>query len=227
MVLSKAQAIVGGTAPGRSGGFALAEALTSLVIVGLLGVMLIQGVTTGRQVWQRLDTRSAAVEAVEGAQTVLRDRLEQLYAATLYGGAEVRIDMEGGPESVAFLAPPAQALRPAPLNRFQLDLKANQDLVLSSTSDVATSGQPGVTRQVLLTGVRQVDIAYFGPAAPDHSRRWRSSWMDQTLPPELIRIRLDFEPGDPRVWPDLIVRPRTSIDSGCILSSATSHCRGR
>jgi general secretion pathway protein J len=219
--------MAGGTATRGTGGFALVEALTSLVIVGLLGVMLIQGVTTGRQVWQRLDTRSAAIEAVDGAQAVLRDRLDQLYAATLYGGPTVRIDMEGGPESVAFLAPPAQALRPAPLNRFQLDLTPGQDLVLSSTSDVAMSGQPGVTRQVLLTGVRRLDIAYFGPAAPDLARRWRSTWTGQTLPPELIRIRLGFESGDPRVWPDLIVRPRTTIDSGCILSSATSHCRGR
>ena len=36
-----------------------------------------------------------------------------------------------------------------------------------------------------------------------------------------------FEPGDPRPWPDLIVHPLTNIDAACILSAATSHCRGR
>jgi general secretion pathway protein J len=216
-----------GSARLGTGGFALVEALASLVIVGMLSVMLIQGVTTGRRVWERLDTRAAALEAVAGAQTVLRDRMEQLYPATLYGGAEALIDMQGGPESVAFVAAAAQASRPTPLRRFRLDLTAGQDLALSSTSDVAVSGLPGVTRQVLLTGVRQIDIAYFGSAPPDSSRRWRPTWTNQVLPPELIRVRIDFEPGDPRTWPDLIVRPRVTIDSGCILSAATSHCRGR
>jgi len=219
--------MVGRTSRAGTAGFALIEALASLVIVGLLSVMLIQGVVTGRRVWERLDTRGAALEAVDGAQTVLRQRIEQLYPATLYGHAETEIDMQGGPESLAFLSSPAQAQRPAPLRRFLLNVTAGQDLVLSSTNDVATSGQPGVTHQVLLTGVRQIDIAYFGPAAPDLSRRWRSTWTEQTLPPELIRVRIDFESGDPRVWPDLIVRPRATMDSGCILSASTSHCRGR
>lgn len=208
-------------------GFALIEALASLVLVGMLGVMLIQGVATGQRVWERLDTRSAALEAVEGAQTVLRGRLEQIYPATLFSVGEVRVDLDGEPESIAFLAPPALASRPAPLRRFRLDLTAGQDLVLSSVSDVAILGEPGVTRQVLLTGVRQLDIAYFGPQPPDMTPQWHSAWADQTLPPELIRIRIAFEPNDPRQWPDLIVRPLTTIDSECILSPSTGHCRGR
>jgi len=215
------------SAAGGTAGFALIEALASLVLVGMLGVMLIQGVATGQRVWERLDTRSAALEAVEGAQTVLRGRLEQLYPATLYSIGEARIDLDGGPESIAFLAPPALASRPAPLRRFRLDLTTGQDLVLSSVSDVAIRGEPGVTRQVLLTGVRQLDIAYFGAQPPDMTPQWRSAWAAQSLPPDLIRIRIAFEPGDPRQWPDLIVRPLTTIDSECILSPSTGHCRGR
>jgi len=208
-------------------GFALIEALASLVVVGMLGVMLIQGVTTGRRVWERLDTRAGALEAVEGAQTVLRGRFEQLYPATLFGGGEEQIDLQGGPESVTFLAPPAQATRPAPLRRYRLDLTAGGDLVLSSLADVATPGDLGIARQVLLTGVHQIDLGYFGGEASDPTPRWRPDWNAQPAPPELIRVRIAFEPGDPRPWPDLIVHPLTTIDAGCILSAATSHCRGR
>lgn len=211
----------------RTAGFALIEALASLVIVGMLGVMLVQGVATGRQVWARLDTRAAALEAVEGAQTVLRGRFEQLYPATLFGGGEEQIDFQGGPESVTFLAPPAQAVRPAPLRRYRLDLTPGGDLVLSSRPDVATPRDLGIARQVLLTGVRQLDLAYFGGEGPDPTPRWRPDWLAQPVPPQLIRVRIAFEPGDPRPWPDLIVHPLTTIDAGCILSAATSHCRGR
>lgn len=211
----------------RGAGFALIEALASLVIVGMLGVMLIQGVTTGRRVWERLDTHAAALEAVEGAQSVLRGRFEQLYPATLFGAGQEQIDLQGGPESVTFLAPPAEATRPAPLRRYRLDLTTAGDLVLSSRPDVATPGDLGIGRQVLLTGVRQIDLAYFGAQGPGSAPSWGPSWTAQPLPPELIRVRIAFEPGDPRPWPDLIVHPLTTIDAGCILSAATSHCRGR
>ncbi|MGI9169443.1 MAG: hypothetical protein ACR2FH_04605, partial [Caulobacteraceae bacterium] len=150
-----------------------------------------------------------------------------LYPATLFGSGEAQIDLAGGPRGVAFLAPPMEAGRPAPLRRYRLDLTDGGDLVLSSMSDVAVLTDPGVRRQILLTGVRQLDIAYFGSRSPDFTHQWRTDWTGQVLPPEAIRIRLAFRPGDPRQWPDLIVRPRATIDAGCILSAATSHCRGR
>ena len=208
-------------------GFALIEALASLVIVGMIALMLIQGVGTGRRVWERLDARASAGEAVDGAQAVLRDRLEQLYPATLFGGDQAQVDVNGAAESLAFLAPPGESGRPGPLRRFRLSLTVGRDLDLSSISDVDDWKTAQVTNQVLLTGVQQIDLAYFGAAAPDGTRRWRPTWTGQSLVPELIRVRLSFEPGDPRRWPDLIVRPRTTIDSSCILSPTTGHCRGR
>ena len=208
-------------------GFSLVEALASLVLVGLLTMMLGAGIGTGRHVWERMDARSGVGEAIEGAQSVLRQRLEQLYPATLYGGAEAMADVTGDPESVVFLAPPEGVRRPAPLRRYRLYLDGRQDLLLSSISDVANAADPGLTNQVLLRGVQTLDIAYFGLVAPDDAPRWRQTWREQALPPRLVRVRVGFEPGDRRVWPDLIVHPLTTIDSGCILSAATSHCRGR
>lgn len=208
-------------------GFALIEALASLVIVGMLALMLMAGVRTGKQVWERMDARSAAGEAIEGAQSVVRQRLEQMYPATLYGGAEATSDITGQQDSLVFLAPPDGMRRPAPLRRYRLFLDDRQDLLLASISDVADPRDPGVTNQILLRGVQTLDIAYFGAAPPDMTRRWRSNWKQLTLPPELVRVRIGFAAGDRRVWPDLIVHPLVTIDSGCILSAATSHCRGR
>ena len=212
---------------GLPAGFALIEALASLVIVGMIALMLIQGVGTGRRVWERLDSRAAAGEAVEGAQAVLRGRIEQLYPATLYGGDQARVDIAGAAESLVFLAPPAESGRPGPLRRFRLSLTVGRDLDLSSISDVAAWNDARIDTQVLLTGVQQIDLAYFGAAPPDQTRRWRPTWTGQTLAPELVRVRLSFEPGDPRRWPDLIIRLRTTIDSSCVLSPTTGLCRGR
>ncbi len=93
------------------GGFALVEALASLVIVGMISLMLIEGVGTGRRVWERIDTRQASAEAIEGAQSALRDRIEQAYLATLFYQNPPAVDFDGKADMVTFLAnPPTQAV---------------------------------------------------------------------------------------------------------------------
>ena len=210
-----------------SGGFALIEALASLVIVGMISLLVFQGVGMGRRVWEGIDNVATTEEAIEGAQEILRGRIEQMYPATLYGADEAQADINGQAETLEFLAPPAEALRPAPLRRYRLELTVGRQLVLSSISDVVTSRDTRITRQVLLSGVQQLDLSYFGAAKPDTSKLWRPSWFQQVAPPEMVRIRVAFPRGDRRKWPDLIVRPLTTIDSNCVLSSATTRCRGR
>ena len=210
-----------------SAGFALIEALASLVVVSMLSMLVLQGVGMGRRVWEGIDHVATTEEAIEGAQEILRSRIEQMYPATLYGGDEAQTDVNGQADTMEFLAPPPDAQRPATLRRYRLELTAGGQLALSSISDVITPRDTHITRQILLSGVQQLDIYYYGAAQPDLTRTWRQSWFQQTLPPELVRIRVGFGRGDKRSWPDLIVRPLTNIDSNCVLSSATSRCRGR
>jgi general secretion pathway protein J len=211
----------------RDGGFSLVEALASLVVVAMIALMLVEGVSTGKRVWERIDWREAHGEALEAAQTVLRDRIEQSYPATLYDKAPPYADFRGTPEQINFIANPPMSERPGALRRYTLALDTATNLVLSSISDVApTSGAP-VRSQVLLRGVRQLDIAYFGSAQPDYTRRWRTDWNGEANLPEAVRVRLTFEPGDARQWPDLIIEPRVTIDSDCKLNPITHHCKGR
>ena len=210
-----------------SQGFALVEALASLVIVAMMGLLLVAGLTTGRRVWDRLDTREAAGETLDAAQSLVRDRLEQAYPQTLYDENPPYVDFQGRAQSVVFLANPPAAQRPAPLRRYTLDVDTGGRLVLSSVSDVGPVERQPVKRETLLSGVRQIDLAYFGPAQPDFQHRWRPIWRDNTLLPELVRLRLTFEPNDPRHWADLIVRPRTTIDSACLLNTISHRCKGR
>lgn len=208
-------------------GFSLVEALASLVVVGMIGLMLVQGVTTGRRVWERLDTREAHGEVLDAAQTILRDRIEQIYPATLYDKAPPYIDFRGTGEQVTFLANPPVSERPAAIRRYTLALDTATNLVLSSISDVAPLDRAPGTKQILLSGVRQLDVAYFGATQPDFVRRWRPAWIDESALPEVVRVRLTFEPGDERQWNDLIIRPRVTVDAACMLNPITHHCKGR
>jgi general secretion pathway protein J len=210
----------------RDAGFSLVESLASLVIVAMIGLMIFTGLGTGRRVWERIDTREAHGEAIDAAQSALRDRIEQIYPATLYDKSPPYVDFSGAGARMAFVANPPEAQRPGALRRYTLGLNIQGQLVLLQTSDVAPPGtRPAV--EVLLEGVRQIDIAYFGAAAPDNSRGWRRTWESEANLPEVIRIRLAFEPGDPRQWPDLLVRPRATIDTECLLNPITHACKGR
>ena len=209
-----------------SDGFALVEALASLVIVGLIGLMLFEGIGTGARVWERMDARQSGRENVDSAQSTLRDRLEEIYPATLYDKTPPYADFAGQASHIEFISSPPQSARPAPLRRYGVLLNTAGQLILTSVSDVAPRTDT-VVNQVMLRGVRAIDIAYFGSAQPDFTRQWRPSWDDESLLPDAIRIRLAFEPGDRRVWPDLIIHPQVMIDTSCSVDPISHGCKGR
>jgi general secretion pathway protein J len=210
----------------RDAGFSLVETLASLVIVAMIGLMILSGLGTGRRVWEGIDTREANGERIDAAQTALRDRVEEVFPETLYDKSPPYVDFHGFAGRMVFLANPPQAQRPGALRRYTLGLNTRGQLVLLQVSDVAPQGTPPAV-QVLLEGVRAFDIAYFGADGPDNVRGWRRQWDGQEALPEVIRIRVGFEPGDARVWPDLLIRPRATIDTECLLNPITHACKGR
>jgi len=210
----------------HAAGFALVEAIASLVIMGMVSLMIVEGIGAGRRVWERIDTREAAGETLDSAQTMLRDRIEQIYAATIFDRNPPYVDFDGQSQRLVFLANPPQSERPAPLRRYTLGLNTKGQLVLASVSDVAPPGAPPAL-QVLLQNVRRFDLAYFGTSDQEQLRAWRSQWRQESALPELVRVRLEFEPGDRRWWPDLLIHPQVTIDSACKLNPITSRCKGR
>ena len=213
--------------PSRNEGFALVEALASLVIVGMIGLMIVEGIGTGRRVWERIDTREARGELIDSVQTLLRDRIEQAFSSTLYDRSPPDIDFTGDTGRMEFLSNPPQSERPGPLRRYALTLNAKGQLELASVSDAAPANSPKV-RQVLLDRVQAVEFSYFGrPSGGDGGRFWQTEWVQQTQLPEVVRLRVKFEPGDERQWPDLIIRPQVTIDRGCSLNVITHRCKGR
>jgi general secretion pathway protein J len=54
---------------------------------------------------------------------------------------------------------------------------------------------------LLLKGVEAMELSYFGQYQGEPEAQWREDWKEQTLLPQLVRIRLT---GDEQ-WPDLVV----------------------
>jgi hypothetical protein len=214
-------------APRGDGGFSLVEALASLVILSLIALMLISGVTSGRRVWERIDGRQSRGEELETAQNTLRERIEGAFPETRFESQPPYADFAGAPGSVVFLAAPARAERPAILRRYTLGVAPGGQLVLTSVAHIGDEQAAPEERQVLLSHVRQIDIAYFGPDRLDGEARWRRSWLHSPYPPQIVRIRLAFGPGDTRTWSDLLIHPRATVDTRCALNPLAHGCKGR
>ena len=209
-------------------GFALVEMLASLVILGMISVLILSGIGSGRRVWESLDLAAAGGEGVSSAQAVLRDRLEHVFPATRFDADAPYTDFTGETNTVEFLAPPVLSHAPDALRRFQLSLTPAGDLILASASDVAADPErPVLQTMVLAHGVRGLELSYFGVAAPDRTPRWRERWEMQAAPPQLVRVRIAFAPQDRRAWPDLVVHPAATIDAQCVLNAATGRCGAR
>jgi general secretion pathway protein J len=213
-------------------GFTLIELLVSLGIFGLMSSMLLLGLGSMRQLTERGKRQTATGQSIVTAQTILRDRIENMVASTRFDTIAPVVDLRGGSGVVSFFAPAAAADRPSTVARYRLRRSAPGDVVLYAVSDLSARvnayapGEVGWTPTVLLTGVESLDLGYFGAAPPDNQQRWRSEWVERQQPPELIRIRVTFKHGDTRRWPELIVRPATTVNSSCRIDNFTGRCEG-
>jgi len=204
-------------------GFTLVEALASLVILGLLSVMIMSGIGTGRRVWEHAQSLADANESVEGTQAALRSVLERTFALVLNDSSSPSVVFTGAIDKVEFLGPAQDAHRPSELQKYRISLSPSGDLLLSSISDLALDPQAPPHDVVLIRNVQSIEFDYFGPAAPDNIPQWRQSWASQPRLPTLIRLRLGFMSGDRRWWPEFIVHPAATTDLHCG-QSTTGQC---
>lgn len=216
----------------REKGFTLIELLVSLALMGLVGWMLAAGALLTRRMAERTERQSATSQTIVTAQTIVRSRIETIVPSARFDLEKPTVDIAGEPGRLGFLAPALPAAQPTTVRRYRLVRTGSGQLVLYESPDLSIRvdpngpGELGWTPTILLTGVRQLQMEYFGAPRGERERRWHSRWTQQPLPPELIRVRLRFDPGDPRQWPDLVTRPAATINSACRLDPFTGVCAG-
>lgn len=218
-------------APGERG-FTLVEMLVSLALLGLLGALLLAGVRMVGTVVARERGEVVARDDIVAAQRLLRHRIERQRAVIAANSAVPIVDARGTRADYLFIAPSLEAIGPAPLQRFRITRSAAGDLMLYAADtrnfrvDASGTDMAGWRPMVLLHGVADLAISYFGAAGGEGGARWQERWVDQPQPPTLVRISVAFPPGDRRRWPDLLVAPRATVNSACRIDALTGRCGG-
>lgn len=203
-------------------GFTLVELLVSLTLMSLAALLIAQSFVVDRHALRRLQTRTADGESVAASQDFIRTRLQALYAQARFDGDNVGVDMKGTSSELEFFADPPSSR--GGISRYRLYLTPRGQLQISNDSDGPPVKAPTIVS--LLQGVQGVQIEYFG-ALGANTRGWTNEWNGGGGVPELVRIRVNFDPQDHRSWPELIVRPAATVDTACILNAQTGLCTGR
>lgn len=210
-------------------GFTLMELLVALAVLGMAAGLL---ATTLGGAWAAMPLSQAPQrdEGVIAAQRILRARIERMATTVRTDSTQQIVDARGYPRQFGFSAPPLDREGPGALRRFRLMATSAGDLVLFSASalderiDLNDPSLVGWQATRLIGGVRDVEIAYYGADRLDPQERWQQFWIDRAQPPALVRVRLRFAEGDRRHWPDLIVRPRATVNAVCRIARASGRC---
>ncbi|MCK1383297.1 prepilin-type N-terminal cleavage/methylation domain-containing protein [Bradyrhizobium sp. 21] len=207
-------------------GFTLVEMLVGLVLTSLLAVMLLGAIRSGLTIRERTALRATAFDKVVAVQDFLRNSLTLAYPR-LIGEANGtgRLEFEGTPTSVRFVAPAMQSGGRGGRSNFTIAMSKSSPPAFVVDIDDPRAGANG-RKDMLLTNVANVSFSYL-PKVVSGEARWADHWDPGATLPAAIRVNVQFPPGDQRVWPELLIVPRIDVDVGCVLDDLTKRCRGR
>lgn len=216
----------------REAGFTLVEMLVGLALLSFISVALLSSLRFGVTAWHRGHARASSVEQVALAQALLRRLIADTYPLlVLDDPTRPRIAFDGGPRSLALLAPTPLALGGAGRALFTLAIEqrvGQSDLMVAIQPELGDRSDRGsIVRRVVLRDIESADLSYFGKARADRVAQWHESWVREIAIPSLVRVQVRFAEGDDRRWPELLVAPRIAADVGCVYDPLTRRCRGR
>lgn len=206
-------------------GYSLVELLVVLALLGMIAVAMASGIRFGGRVWEKSNRQVESIDAVTGAQGLLRTLLQRVVPRDLDPGIARDPDMfRGDTTHASFTASSPAAIDANGVARFELLSVQRNGKVSLVLQWIPVSGPRGVRSTELIGGADSVRISY---AVLDQTGVfvWRDDWNDQSGVPALISISVRFPPQAQTVWPEFEVRPRVAREPTCVYDAVSFGCR--
>ncbi|MEH2515714.1 general secretion pathway protein J [Bradyrhizobium sp. AZCC 1610] len=177
-------------------GLTLIELLLSLAILAILTGFLAGGLSMARQAFGADRASEIGSETSAAIQTVAALVGSALPVRADGPGPKDAIGFDGRGEVVSFVGlSEGRSLRGGPhkivLRRSGGDIVA--EFVALNGARAKENLEPAATRVVVLSGVREIRIGYFGTTDPKVKPAWRADWVRPERLPDLVSIRIEFE----------------------------------
>ncbi len=213
----------------RTGGFTLLELLIALSLIALIMLLLFGGLRLGTRVWDGVEQRVRNTEDQRLARGFIRRSLLQAQQVVWPFERRSYALFFGDGEQVDFVSPLSGYVGRGGLYLMRLSLVSRQDdkdlvlqrwllhpEVLEGEGEVpawkpmehdgfikvpfdAPMGVYGSS--LLLTGVREMELAYFGIPRGKREPEWLDEWNEEGTIPMMLRLRIEST----EEWPELII----------------------
>lgn len=214
-------------------GFTLVEMLVAVTLLGLISLTTYTALRFGTRTWDRSSTVIAQLDENRAVYSFLDRLISEVYPMRDNSDpTHPQIKFTGSRASLRFLAPIPQALGSGGFMWFTLSAREQNGvgaLYIEWRPELAgdLGREPEVGGRKLLSGLKAVEMAYFGSIRPQEPPKWSDEWDRMVSLPQLVRVHAEFAGKDRRAWPDLVVQPRVTSDSSCIYDPVSRNCRGR
>jgi general secretion pathway protein J len=200
-----------GNRPPKDGGFTLIELLVSLALLVLMLTLINGAFGFGLRAWEMTDELESA-QSMEAFRSLLDQRLaETLPLMSSDERGVLQLAFRGEPNVVQFVTPmPSRGGLPAGLYQGTLSLVAvpgqrGRRLALDLKPLISANNPSSLKGYdpVLLDGVADLAIRYYGPSSAGGEAQWSDEWLGRNALPQLVAVSIRFAAGDRRSWPPL------------------------
>ena len=219
-------------------GFTLIELVIALALIGLIALLLFSGLRLGTRAWEGVETTAEQTAESRSVRNFLTQALAQVRPTQVaLEGKKITV-FAGDAENLEFVAPLSEHVGTPGLYILRLTLAEDGRLMLTHRllhpevlagtdsipewtpfdgdeetpvtapldEDLAVGAYGGT---LLLEGVEELGIDYFGIPAGQREPEWGPEWLGEPYMPLAVRIHLIAQG---RTWPDMLFRlPRFGL----------------